>query len=291
VTASLLPREIAVVDLGDDRLTRAHARDLANRHALQLHWLAIGHRLAPGIANQRAFEVLSTPLIGLLDDDVVVPRNWLGPLTSILMHPGVGLVAPIRPDPFLAYPGKDESTEGILDDIRTQLARISEIVESFTDGRSLEEFGREVQRANGLPRESALQFPSFLSSCCLGLNRIAIEAAGGVADPIFSAGYGSEDVDLSWRVLRAGYAAIRTSDVFVLHLRHTSLEANRVDYASELIAANRVLYARWRKQLLAWGRDRLRRGDDRADLARRFIVRELFRNTAFESDLFPTTAR
>src|SRR6185295_16873864 len=130
----------------------------------------------------------------------------------------------------------------------------------------------------------AIEFPSFLSSCCLGMSRSAIEAAGGIADPVFSAGYGSEDVDLTWRVLQADYAAIRTSDVFVFHFRHTSLEANNVDYATELTSANRLLYARWRKQLLAWGRDRLRRGDDREDLTRRFIVRELFRNTQLEGD-------
>ena len=291
VSACLLPREVVVVDLGDDRPNHAYATDLARLHGIQLHWLPIGHRLAPGVANRRALEVLSTPLIGLLDDDVVVPRNWLGPLMSILKDHSVGLVAPIRPDPFLIYPGRDESTEGVLDDLRHRLARSSDVVETYTGGRSLEELGGDVQRANGLPREAALEFPSFLSSCCLGLSRIAIEAAGGIADPDFSAGYGSEDVDLTWRVLRAGYAAIRTSDVFVLHFRHTSLEANEVDYSTEITSANRVLYAKWRPQLLAWGRDRLRRGDERADLARRFIVRELLRNTEFESDLFPPSRR
>ncbi|HLZ10414.1 MAG TPA: glycosyltransferase [Chloroflexota bacterium] len=291
IAASPLPREIAVVDLGEDELSHVYARDLAERHDVRLQWLPIGHRLAPGIANRRALEALSTRLIGLLDDDIVVPRNWLGPLTSILLDPGVGLVAPIRPDPFLAYPGRDESTEGVLDDLKKGLEGIPDLVKTYTHGRSLEDFGREVQRVNDLPRELAVEFPSFLSSCCLGISRGAIEAAGGIADPVFSAGYGSEDVDLTWRVLQAGYAAIRTSDVFVLHFRHTSLEANHVDYATELAAANRLLYARWRKQLLTWGRDRLRRGDDRDDLTRRFIVRELFRNTEFDGDLFRSSRR
>ena len=289
--ASVLPSEVAVVDLGDDPTTRAYAIELARRHNIHLSWLAVGYRLAPGVANLRAFDTLSTPLVGLLDNDVIVPRHWLGPMISILLGAsGVGIVAPIRPDPFLAYPGRDDSTEAILDDAKARFSAIPEIIEIFTGGRSLEELGREVQRANDLPRESSITFPSSLSSCCLGMTRLAVAAAGGIADPAFSAGYGSEDIDLTWRVLRAGYQAIRTSEVFVVHLRHTSLQANQVDFPFELANANQLLYQHWRKQLLAWGRDRVRRGDNREDLAHRFIIRELFRNTTFETDLFPPLA-
>jgi GT2 family glycosyltransferase len=289
--AILLPSDIAVVDLGDDPRTHAHAIELADRHEIRLLWLPVGHRLAPGPANQRGFDVLSTPLIGLLDNDVIVPRHWLGPLVSILQTPGVGLVAPIRPDPFLVYPGRDDSTEAFLDALKNRFDSIPEVIEAFTGGRSLDEFGRDVQRANDLPRESTITFPSSLSSCCLGLTRVAIDAAGGIADSAFSDGYGSEDIDLSWRVLRAGYQAVRTSDVFVIHLRHTSIAANEIDFAAELTAANRVLFALWRKQLLAWGRDRIRRGDSKEGLGQRFLIRELFRNTALGTELFPASGR
>lgn len=285
VRADALPEELAVVDLGEDSATRRYLEELTDRHGVRLHWLPIGRRLAPGDANRRALDALSTPLACLLDNDVLVPKNWLGPLTTLLASPGVGLVAPTRPDPFLRYPGRDDSTEAVLDAIKGPDLPPSEVVGRFTGGAPFEELGRAVQAANGLQPSVEVAFPSFLSSCCLGFDRQAIEDAGGVADPGFDGGYGSEDVDLSWRVAEAGYALVRTAEVFVLHVRHASLERNQVDYQGELKAANQVLYARWRKRLLAWARARLRSGDTVADLSRRFIVRELIRNTSFEADL------
>lgn len=285
MAADLLPEELVVVDLGDDAATRRHAEELAERHSIRCRWLPIGRRLAPGAANRLALDHVSTPLVCLLDNDVVVPRNWLGPITALLTAPGIGLVAPIRPDPFVRYPGRAESTEAVLDGLKLQGLPPGEIVRAFAEGAPLHELGRAIQRENDLRPVTTLEFPSFLSSCCLCFDRATVEDAGGVSDPAFDERYGSEDVDLSWRVLAAGYALARTSEVFVLHFRHSSLEANRVAYAAELAMANRVLYSRWRRELLNWALERRRMGDALADLSRRFIVRELLRNTAFASDL------
>ncbi len=283
--SDVLPEEVAIVDLGDDPSTRSYAANLTAEHGIRLSWLPIGHRLAPARANQRALESISTPLVCLLDNDVVVPRNWLAPMMALLSSPGVGLVAPIRPDPFIAYPGRSESTEAVVDDYKSRGWSPADVAEAYVGGAPLDELGRAVRRLNGIQSRVTIEFPSFLSSCCLCFDRAAIDEAGGVADPAFSAGYGSEDVDLSWRVLEAGYEAVRTAEVFVLHLRHTSLEANQVDYQSELASANQVLYSRWRKQLLSWALARCRDGDTISDISRRFIVRELLRNTSFATDL------
>ena len=285
VRADSLPEELVVVDLGDDSATRRYVEKLTGRHDIRLRWLPIGRRLAPGEANRLALDALSTPLVCLLDNDVLVPGNWLGPIAALLASPGVGLVAPIRPDPFLTYPGRDDSTEAVLDVIKEQGVPLEEVARRFTGGAPLDEFGRAVQGANGLQPAVDVDFPSFLSSCCLCFDRQAVDDAGGIADPGYDGGYGSEDVDLSWRVAEAGYALVRTAEVFVLHVRHASLERNGVDYPSELRAANRVLYARWRKRLLAWARARLRSGDTIADLSHRFIIRELIRNTSLAADL------
>ena len=287
--ADLLPEEIVIVDLGEDAATRDHAETLAARHEIALRWLPVGHRLAPGAGNRLALDAATSPLICLLDNDVLVPRNWLGPLVALLADPDVGLVAPIRPDTFLAYPGrsdlKNESSEAVLDAIKERGLPLAEVAREFTGGRSLAEFGRAFARANDLDTVVPIEFPSLLSTCCVAFDRAVVEEAGGIADPAFDAGYGSEDVDLTWRVLAAGYECLRTAEVFILHFRHTSLAANGLDFGADLVAANRVLYARWRKRLLAWARYRLKNGDSVDDLVRRFIVRELLRNTAFAADL------
>lgn len=274
-----------MVDLGADRATRDYAEERTARASIRLHWLPIGRRLAPAEANRRALDVLSTPLAALLDNDVVVPRGWLGPIVAQLTVPRVALVAPIRPDPFLQYPGRSESTEAFLDALKSSGRSLPEVVEAFTGGISLDRFGAAVAEANHLAGAVSLEFPSSLSSCCLGFDRAAVDESGGVADPIFDGRYGSEDIDLSWRVLEAGYEIVRTADVFVLHLRHASLEANEVDYRAELRAANEVLYGRWQRRLRSWARARILAGDRPADLSQRFIIRELQRNTAFGRDL------
>jgi GT2 family glycosyltransferase len=283
-TANELPAELAIVDLGDDETTRVHAERLSHERAIALRWLGVGRRLAPGEANRLALGSLSSPNGCLLDSDVLVPRNWLGSLARLVEAPDVGLAAPLRPDPFLQWPGEEQSTEARLDAIagRTPLA---EILAAFADGHSPEDVGRWIAAENGLEPVATIEFPSSVSSCCLAFKRKAIEAAGGIADRAFDGQYGSEDVDLTWRVLDAGYAVVRTADVFVLHLRHTSLRANRVDFNEELVRANRTLYQLWRSRLLAWGRERLRRGDSLADLRQRYIIRELMRNTDFSREL------
>ena len=283
--ADLLPEEIVIVDLGADGETHAYAEALCERHGIALRWLPVGHRLAPGAGNRLALDAATSPLICLLDNDVLVPRNWLGPLVALLEDPEVGLVAPVRPDPFLAYPGRAESTEAGLDAINARGLPLAEVAREFTGGLSLAELGRAVARANALDTVTPLDFPSSLSSCCVAFDRAIVEAAGGIADPAFDAGYGSEDIDLTWRVLAAGYECLRTSEVFILHFRHTSLRANGLDFDADLRAANVVLYARWRKRLLSWARGRLLAGDSLDDLARRFIVRELMRNTVFGEEI------
>jgi GT2 family glycosyltransferase len=285
--AELLPTELVVVDLGDDGETRDYAARLAERTGITLRWRSVGRRIAPGAANRLALTEASSPLICLLDSDVLVPRNWLAPPLALLADSEVGLVAPIRPDPFLLHPdaGATASTEAALDAITSTGVPFGEVAARYTVGRSLEAFGRAVAAANDLDRVAAVGFPSFLSSCCLLFDRATVESVGGVADPLFDGGYGSEDVDLSWRIMRAGYRPVRTAEVFVLHFRHESLTANGIDREGELRAANRLLYRRWRTRLLAWAAERRRAGDTPEDLARRFLVRELVRNTSFGADL------
>lgn len=285
VQADDLPDELVVLDLGDDEVTRRHIEAQAKHHGISLRWLPVGHRLAPAEGNRLAFEASSAPYVCLLDSDVLVPRNWLSAAMPLLTVPGVGLVAPIRPDPFVRYPGREESTETVLDDIKRGGASFTQIANAFTGGAPLDVFGRAVQQANGFERTVTVEFPSFFSSCCLFFDRTVIEEAGGVAHPAFDRTYGSEDIDLSWRVLAARYSLVRTADIFILHFRHTSLMANQVDYEAEIKAANRILYTRWRKQLIAWAKTRHWAGDSLEDLSRRFIIRELVRNTTFAEDL------
>ncbi|MBI3968203.1 MAG: glycosyltransferase family 2 protein [Chloroflexi bacterium] len=284
------PADVVVVDLGDDDDTEGFARALLPSAGVDLVWLPLNRRLAPGPANRLALEHASAPTVALLDNDIVVPTNWLDRLLPQLEHTNAGLVAPARPTPALRYPGRDASTQTVLQRLVADTqpsgpAQPDTIVSVFTEGAGLEALGRAVQAENDIPKRERVGFPAFLSSCCLLARRSTIAAAGGIARPEFDAGYGSEDVDLSWRVLDLGLDLIQCNEVFVAHFRNASLRRNRVDVESELRVANQTLYALWRAPLLAWVEAQLESGTSPEQIASEFILRELAQRAVLCADL------
>ncbi len=106
-----------------------------------------------------------------------------------------------------------------------------------------------------------------------------------MADPRF-AGYGSEDVDLCWRIGEAGGQVARTPAVYVHHFHHASLADNAADPAEALLVANRILYDKWRERLLGLCQAELAAGGSlREYLSRHFIFGPLARHTTFLGDL------
>ena len=143
---------------------------------------------------------------------------------------------------------------------------------------------RRAGRAHACP-------PDFIGTCCALLDADFVAAAGGIADPRF-AGYGSEDVDLCWRIGEHGGQVARTAAVYVHHFHNSSLIDNEVDGEAALRTANQILYAKWGPKLIALAQAEMQRGGSlREYLSAHFIFQPLARHTSFIADLRAATGR
>jgi GT2 family glycosyltransferase len=113
-----------------------------------------------------------------------------------------------------------------------------------------------------------------------------VKEIGGIADPDFR-GYGSEDVDLCWRIGEAGGLVAKTHSVYVHHFHGASLSDNRLDRRSALDLANQTLYEKWKRRLLELVQEKARLGHKTLVdyLETHFIFHQLAQNTSFIHDL------
>ena len=127
--------------------------------------------------------------------------------------------------------------------------------------------------------------PAFTGTCCALVDAQYVAAVGGVADPRFE-GYGSEDVDLCWRIGENGGQVAETGAVYVHHYHHSSLIDNAIDGELALRTANQILYEKWRARLIDLAQaEILRSGSARDFLSAYFIFQPLSRTTSFIQDL------
>ena len=126
--------------------------------------------------------------------------------------------------------------------------------------------------------------PDFIGTCCALLDADFVAATGGIADPRF-AGYGSEDVDLCWRIGERGGQVARTAAVYVHHFHNSSLIDNEVDGEAKLCTANRILYAKWGPTDRAGAGGNPTREFAAGILSAHFIFQPLSRHTTFIADL------
>ena len=66
-----------------------------------------------------------------------------------------------------------------------------------------------------------------------------------MADPIFKT-YGTEDIDLSWRIGFSRYKAAWVKSSYVHHFRHKSIQRNELDFKKCVKQNNAIFYEKWR---------------------------------------------
>lgn len=247
--------------------------------------------LGPSHANRQGFQAAKHRLVCLMDSDVLVPHGWLGKLASEMQgKPAIKMLSPLKHEEGVVYPfgpqGKDSRQTWF--ETKRQYKDLSPWQQflKFSQGNSLEEFDELVRRANPGQVEAITAPPDFLGTSCVLLDGEFVKAAGGIADPLFQ-GYGSEDVDLCWRIGDAGGLLAKSRAVYVHHFHGASLEDNRLDRRAALVFANQILYEKWRERLLELALGKARQGSSRlADyLEGHFIFHQLAENTAFLHDL------
>jgi GT2 family glycosyltransferase len=229
-----------------------------------------------------------------MDSDVLVPKGWLARLVAEFeQHPNVRLLAPLNYHQTLGHPFGPENSAQAWFRTRKESERSSPLRQFhiYSGGLSIEEFDEWMcsSQTGALTRYACP--PDFVGTCCALLDADFIARAGGVADPRF-AGYGSEDVDLCWRIGELGGEVARASSVYVHHFHNASLIDNAVDAEAALRAANQILYAKWKARLIALVQAEIRRcGSPREYLSAHFIFQPLARHTPFIADLRAAAGR
>jgi GT2 family glycosyltransferase len=285
--------EIIVVDNGSRPEVVAYLRKLAPADA-RIRLIENPANLGPGQANRQGAAVARGDLLCLLDSDVLVPHGWLdGLVTAMERQPEVKLLVPLQQHQALPHPFEDTSTAQAWFATKAGLAQRQPRQQfyAYSRGLSIDEFAGLMVEGRS-PDPLALTCPpAFAGTCCALLEAAFVNAAGGVADPLF-AGYGSEDVDLCWRIAGDGGRVARCPTVYVHHFHNASMIDNQIDPEAALAAANRLLYAQWRAPLLAWVQAALAAGAAPRDyLSTYYIFGPLARHTDFIRDLRLATGR
>ncbi len=208
-------------------------------------------------------------------------------------HPGVKLLAPLNYHQTLSHPFGPENSAEAWFRTRKENERSSPLRQfhAYSGGLSIDEFDELMCSTHTKPLEAQTCPPDFTGTCCALLDADFVAAAGGIADPRF-AGYGSEDVDLCWRIGEHGGQVARTTAVYVHHFHNSSLIDNEIDPEAALRAANRTLYAKWGPKLIALALAEMRRGGSLRDyLSAHFIFQPLSHHTSFIADLRAATGR
>ncbi|RPI32596.1 MAG: glycosyltransferase [Chloroflexota bacterium] len=289
---SSFPFELIIIDNGSRPKLKDYLRKVSQSDA-RIRLIENPRNLGPGHANRQGASVSEgvNNLICLLDSDVLVPNGWLGRLVDdFYKHPGLKMVAPMQPEEGVVYPFGDagEDSKQVWQDVKQRHPDLSPLQQflAYSQGLDMQAFEAAVLKANPAGIRVIEAPPDFLSSCCVLVDGGFAAEVGGIADPDFR-GYGSEDVDLCWRIEQAGGQVAKTTSVYVHHFQGASLEDNQVNRSTSLRRANQILYEKWKEWLLEQVAHKT--GETGIDLVEylesHFIYSALARNTSFIDDL------
>jgi GT2 family glycosyltransferase len=284
------PYELIIVDNGSKPRLVEYLRQKARQND-QIHLVENQHNMGPGYANRQGWAAASHSVLCLLDSDVLLPAGWLGRLVEeFFQNPQVKMLSAMQHEESIFYPFPLEHTDSrqAWYEVERQHRLLSPLEQFliYTKGLSLEDFDKAIREANRGNLKLISAPPDFLSTFCTLVDADFVQKVGGIAAVEFQ-GYGSEDVDLCWRVGDAGGMVAKSARVYVHHFQGSSLEDNRLDRQAALARANRILYGKWKNRLLELvAQNILVEGHDPVEyLESHFIFTPLAEHTGFIEDV------
>lgn len=210
--------EIIFIDNGSTDGTVAWLRELcAGNETCTLIENGENRGFAAG-CNQ-GIEAAAGEYVLLLNNDVVVTRNWLGGLLECLRAtPDSGIVGPMT-----------NNISGVqqVPDVR------------YSSGAELDAFAEEFRKKN---RHQRIAFRRIVGFCMLFRKSLTDEI--GLLDEMFGTG-NFEDDDLCLRAAIAGYRNVIAGYVFIHHVGSASFRGNNFDYVATLTDKGRLFREKW----------------------------------------------
>lgn len=281
------PYELLIIDNGSEPHVVDFLRTVAQSDE-RVSLIENNQNPGPGRANRLGFLKAKFKLICLIDSDVLVPEGWLERLVSAFTrNRSLSLLAPMKYHSALKYQfgGVDSRSAWFAAKRRRADSAPLEQFHEYSRGLSITEYDRLMCGSTESDIVELRAPPEFTSSCCILVNADDVQTAGGIADPDFRS-YGSEDVDLCWRLGELGGLVAKTNTVYVHHFHNSSLIDNGLNVNDALEAANRILYRKWKGKLLSMILENCRDEHELLFyLGSHFIFDPLAKNTTLLEDL------
>lgn len=189
------------------------------------------------------------PYTCFCNDDIFFTSGWLDKMLShIKKDRRIAILGPLRPSKKVKI-GEGISTMDKLKSIPVDNDWWSEL-EYFT-GKSPLDFNSAAEsiiRANrGKKKIEYVTFPDAISTCvCLCRTKL-FQRIGYFASNEYPL-YGSEDIDISWTVMKLGYKCAIDKTVYIHHFRNKTI--SREGRQSWLNESNKVLYSKWKQDII-----------------------------------------
>jgi N-acetylglucosaminyl-diphospho-decaprenol L-rhamnosyltransferase len=232
------PAELVVVDNGSSD----GSVDELRRRVAGVAVLDPGANLGYGAAANRGVAATCAPAVLVCNSDLEVGRDGLAILAGALEErPGCGVVGPlIRDASGRRYPSARRFPSLVDAAGHAMLGLFA------PDNR----FTRAYHQAE-LAGTATAREVDWLSGACLLLRRRAFEEVGGFDESYFMY---AEDVDLCWRLARAGWSALYVPEAEVTHLQGVSTGAHPyrmiLEHHRSLLRFAARSSTGWRKVLL-----------------------------------------
>lgn len=249
-----VPYEIIFVDNGSSDGTPDYLRTYAKNHHNVSLILNEENRGFAGGNNQGIAQTKGNYIL-LLNNDVVVTKNWLERLISHMdKHPDIGMVGPMS-----------NSVSGPQQVDKVPYGKNMESMQKFAQDFTVSHSGKvtDLMRLVGF---------------CLLIRKEVIDVIGGLDENYRSGNY--EDDDLCLRSFIAGYRNVMAGDVFVHHYGSMTFKGNAINYQA-IMNDNRQYFAdKWKdivevdgqqyhvrftraqqlEKLMSWGEERFSQG-------------------------------
>ncbi len=243
-----VPYYLTVVDNGSGSEVINYLKSIkADGYLKDVKLILNKKNLGPGKAFSQGIDARDSDYFCLINNDIALSENWLQKLfANIQTDDKIGLLGTLRPATFVKHPFTNKSAKEVVQSLETENLTPAEELNAFCMGISYDEFVNKIIEVNDTGLIVYNDLPFHVVTCCvIGRNSI-IQEIGGIADPIFTT-YGSEDTDVSWRLVSNGYKFAVATDVYIHHFKHKSLKANKVNRDLVLKVSNSKFFLKWEK--------------------------------------------